>query len=207
VEFQGDSMQEKGYIKFDIKWIESEALPESDIKELTRWRKRLYDLKLIGAYENGIGYGNISSRIGNSQQFIISGSNTGHLAALDGRHFARVIEYNIQGNSLTCRGPVKASSESLTHAAAYLADPAIKAVIHIHCLNLWQELIDKVPTTPGNAEYGTPEMAEEIMKILHKTAGGKQGLIVMGGHESGIITYGETLDEAGNILIRNWEGI
>jgi L-ribulose-5-phosphate 4-epimerase len=200
-------MQEKGYIKYDIKWIESEALPKSEVKELTRWRERLYDLKLIGAYDNGIGYGNISSRIGNSQQFIISGTNTGKLPVLDGRYYTRVIDYNIQGNSLTCQGPIKASSESLTHAAAYLADPAIKAVIHIHCLNLWQELMDKVPTTPRNVEYGTPKMAEEIMDILHNMAGGKQGLIVMGGHESGIVTYGKNLDEAGNILIRHWEGI
>ena len=39
------------------------------------------------------------------------------------------------------------------------------------------------------------------MNILHEMVGGKQGLIVMGGHESGIVTYGETLNEAGNILI------
>jgi hypothetical protein len=46
-------------------------------------------------------------------------------------------------------------------------------------------------------------MAEEIIIILHKMMGKIWGLIVIKDRETGIITYGKTLDEAGNILIRH----
>ena len=42
-------------IKFNCRWIK--AGMNEDTEELNTWRDRLHDLKLIGAYQNGIGYG------------------------------------------------------------------------------------------------------------------------------------------------------
>ena len=199
-------MTENGNVKYNCKWIKSESLSELQIESLNRWRKRLHDLRLIGAYKNSIGYGNLSIRIDNSSQFIITGSNTGRLALLDGRHYTKVLSYDITDNSLTCEGPIMASSESLTHAAIYATSSWVKGVIHVHCLRLWQKLIDKVPTISRTVEYGTPEMAAEMMRVLREAPVKDQGIVVMGGHQDGLITFGRTLNKAGIILMQYLNG-
>jgi L-ribulose-5-phosphate 4-epimerase len=194
-------MSENGYIKFSYDWTKSVPLSASDIADLERWRTRLRDLRLIGANPNGTGYGNISRRIGRSNQFIITGSNTGHLATLGGNGYTRVLSFDLPGNKLECEGPIQASSESLTHAAVYLTDPEVNAVFHVHSLSIWQRWIDKLPTTSRKAEYGTPEMAEEMVKVLKSGYTGERGVVVMGGHQEGLVSFGKTLDEAGEVLL------
>jgi L-ribulose-5-phosphate 4-epimerase len=197
------AMDEKGYIKFSCTWVKSGPLSAARIEVLNLWRERLHKLGLIGVYENGIGYGNISVRIDDSRKFIITGSSTGQIAVLDGSHYTVVTEYDIPANRLTCAGPIKASSESLTHAALYAARNNIKAVIHVHSLKLWQELIDKVPTTSGEVEYGTPQMAFEMTRLLREMPVTEPGLVVMGGHREGLVSFGATLDQAAAVLLRH----
>lgn len=188
----------EGYIKFNYEWIKSNL--DFDITHINKWRIRLYNLKLIWAYDNNIGYGNISVRLNNG--FIITGSATGKISLLNKEHYTSVVEYDFEKNYLKCEGPIKASSESLSHAAVYENNPKINAVIHVHNIKLWTSLINKVPTTSKKAEYGTPELAYEIMKIKVK-----ENIIIMAGHKEGIITFGNDLDEAGNILLKYYKNI
>jgi L-ribulose-5-phosphate 4-epimerase len=188
----------EGYTKFEGTWIFSEL--GGDISKLNEWRNKFYKLKLIGMYENGIGYGNISSR--EEKGFIISGTKTGGIEYLTKKHYTKVIDWSFSNNFLTSVGPIAASSESLTHAAVYEASPETKAVIHIHSLEFWERLKDKIPTTDEKVEYGTPEMAEEILKLFQKTDIKEKKILVMAGHKEGIISFGNNLDEAGNILLR-----
>jgi ribulose-5-phosphate 4-epimerase/fuculose-1-phosphate aldolase len=191
---------DEGYIKFNCNWIKDKPVSPEDISEINFWRDRLYSIGLIGVYENGIGFGNISIRFGN-QEFLITGSATGGVERLNNGHYVVVNKYDLLQNSLICTGPIKASSESLSHAVIYECSPNTNAVIHIHHLKLWQQLLDVLPTTCDKVAYGTPEMAEEIKRLFVETAVKKEKAIVMGGHEEGIITFGETLDEAGEILL------
>ena len=184
------------YIKFNCDWDKSELL--FDVKELNKWRDKLYSLKLIGAHPDGVGYGNISQR--NGKNFIITGSKTGGIEKLTLEHYTRVEDWNFEKNYLHCDGPIEASSESLTHAAVYESLTDVNAVIHIHNLELWSKLINKVPTTSKNVEYGTPKMAYEIKRLI-KNENIEKKIIVMAGHEEGIITFGKNLDEAGKILL------
>ncbi len=191
-------MGKEGYIKFDCEWIESVPIPAEELIEINQYREKLYKLGLIGAYSNGIGFGNISTRIGNSTNFIITGSATGNLKSLNEEHYTRVINFDFKKNSLRCKGPIKASSESLSHAAVYSVNPEAGAVIHIHNLNIWEKLIYKVPTTPRDIEYGTPEMAEGIERLFKETDVKNEKILVMGGHREGIISFGKDLREAYN---------
>lgn len=195
-------MDEKGIIKYRCRWIEEEPLSPEMIVHINRWRERLYLLGWIGAYENGIGFGNISIRVPDSNRFIITGSGTGRLPVLDVRHYTLVVEVDLDRNTLTCRGPIKASSESMTHAAVYLSSPEINAVIHTHHLELWEALLDRIPTTSRSAEYGTPEMAREVLRLFGETDVGRKKIFVMGGHEEGIMTIGRDLKEAGDFLLK-----
>lgn len=194
-------MIDEGYIKFNCQWQKTGPLNNLDLGELNKWRDKLYKMNLIGAYENGIGFGNIS-QLEKGKRFIISGSATGNLKKLDHNHYSKVNSYDIDDNSLTCQGPVKASSESLTHASIYENDSSVKAVIHIHNLELWRRLKYKVATTKEDVPYGTPEMAWEIGRLFSETDVKESRIIAMAGHEEGIITFGKDLDEAGDVLLR-----
>lgn len=193
---------DEGYIKFRCRWIRTKPIPEREIVEINRWRNQLHQRGLIGVYSNGIGFGNVSIRNGTRGLFLISGTRTGHLPVLTGAHYTRVMDYDLKTNFLTCRGPAKASSESLTHAALYDVGTEIGAIIHVHHRKLWETLKDKVPTSGANVPYGTCEMAEEVGRLFHAGAFRKEKILVMAGHKEGVMTFGKSLNEAAEILFR-----
>jgi ribulose-5-phosphate 4-epimerase/fuculose-1-phosphate aldolase len=191
---------DEGYIKFNCNWIPSNDIPSDKVAELNVWRDILYQKGLIGMYPDGIGFGNISMRC-DEKTFLISGTATGGLATLNESHYSMVTGYNLSTNSVICAGPLKASSESLTHALIYECSAATNAVIHIHNFELWNRLLHHVPTSNENVSYGTPEMANEIKRLFGETTVSKEKIIVMGGHREGIISFGKDPEEAGNILL------
>jgi L-ribulose-5-phosphate 4-epimerase len=194
-------MIDEGYIKYHCHWHNQPAITEADIVELNQWRAKLYQLGLIGVYPNGIGFGNISRRLPQSRQLIISGTQTGGIAELTVQHYTKIIDFDWQKNYVTCEGLIKASSETLTHAAIYVAQPQVNAVIHVHHNQLWRRLLNVVPTTNPSCAYGTPDMAEEIIRLCKQQDTQKQQIIVMSGHEEGILTFGTTLFDAGKTLL------
>ena len=192
---------DEGYIKYQCYWTKEDTISSAEIIELNSWRSKLYNLGLIGEYSNGIGFGNLSIRLSQQHQFIITGTQTGAIANLTPQQYTKVTDFDWQQNYVSCLGAIKASSESLTHGALYQANPLINAVIHVHSLSLWQKLLNRVPTTNPDCAYGTPEMAEEIIKLSQAIKTPSDSIIVMSGHEEGIITFGKNLDEAGDILM------
>ena len=195
-------MIDEGYTKYECDWRQTPPLPAEDVAELNTWRNRLYDDGLIGYYpEHGVGFGNVSVREGDSESFIISGTQTGHIPRTDELHYARVVRCDVEANRVHCEGPVQASSEALTHAAIYSLDPEIRAVVHVHDAALWDELIDKVPTTSRQISYGTPEMAREFRRLYEETDFAEQGVAVMGGHEEGIVSFGKDIEQAAQRIL------
>ncbi len=194
-------MIDEGYIKFNIDWRGGPPPDAKTVAELNRWRKPLYEAGLIGEYADlGIGFGNISMRSG-AGQFVISGTQTGHLDDLGPEHYALVMDYDIVANRVSCRGQVKASSESMTHAAIYELNPAITGVVHVHNAAMWNRLIDRLPTTDPDVPYGTPAMAREFARLYANTDFADKGVAIMAGHDEGILSFGTDLTEAaGRIL-------
>lgn len=191
-----------GYVKFNCYWTQSgPVISDEQFEIINSWREILYNMDLIGAYENGVGFGNISMRIGNGNQFVITGSSTGEITELEPGHYVKVNSFNIEDNAVQCHGPLKASSESLTHAAIYQADPGMNAVVHVHSLDLWNELIHKVPTTNPGMDYGTPGLALDILRLFNESDVYEKRIIVMAGDRAGILTFGYDMDEAVNVLM------
>jgi ribulose-5-phosphate 4-epimerase/fuculose-1-phosphate aldolase len=194
-------MNGEGYIKYNCIWEDSPIeIPAPVLESLGVWREKLYHLSLIGVYENNIGYGNISIR-NKDGTFIITGSATGGKATLEPDDYALVQEWQIEKNRLVCSGKTKASSESLSHAAIYDAVPEVRAVVHVHSEDLWKRYLHKFPTTEASIEFGTPEMALEIMRVLQNKNNIAGGIVIMGGHREGILTFGRDLDAAGKRLM------
>lgn len=197
-------MIDEGYTKYEVDWREAPPLSADAVAELNTWRNRLHDRGLIGYYpQHGVGFGNVSIRERDSDAFIISGTQTGHIGKTDERHYARVTGCDVEANLVQCEGPVQASSEALTHAAIYALDPAIRAVVHVHSVAMWNELMDKVPTTSRDVSYGTPEMAHEFRRLYEETDFAQQGIAVMGGHEEGIVTFGRDVEQAAQRVLQH----
>jgi L-ribulose-5-phosphate 4-epimerase len=188
---------DEGYTKYTVHWSDRRPVDVPEVAELDRWRRRLYDAGLIGQYvDSGIGYGNISVRIGRGGEFLISGTRTGHCRHTGREHYALVTQADIDGNSVTCRGAVQASSEALTHAAVYALDLSTGAVVHVHDDLLWERLKGAIPTTDPSVPYGTPEMAREFARLWRASELSDTGVAVMAGHDSGIVSFGRDLQEA-----------
>jgi ribulose-5-phosphate 4-epimerase/fuculose-1-phosphate aldolase len=151
-------------------------------------------LGLIGVYPDGIGYGNVSIRY--EHGCIISGTSTGATKILGSQAYCHVRSFDLKANTVITEGPVQASSESMTHCAIYQANPQVQCVLHIHNLKLWQHLLDQnYPSTLASIGYGTPEMAQGVAKLV-QDEDGPASLLVMAGHEEGIVAYGPTISVA-----------
>lgn len=199
---------DEGYIKFQLYWKERAVEFPQEIAALMEARDEMHTRGLIGVYDNGIGFGNISIRHPQERnQFIISGSATGGHFPCSSSHFAIVDQYNISSNQVWCTGPAKASSESMTHAVIYELDASIQAVIHVHHFALWKSLLNQVPTTDESVPYGTPEMASAVQELYRRGGLQETQLLAMAGHEEGLIAYGTTLREASTILIDHLKAI
>jgi L-ribulose-5-phosphate 4-epimerase len=215
---------DEGYIKYRCDWIKKDVIstkggdhaPQS-LAELTAYRNALHQLNFIGEYPSGIGFGNLSQRCSPANArlslpacvslpaslFVITGTQTGHLATLTAADYALVTAFNPSQNTLTCEGLRQASSESLTHGVIYDSHPAIQAIIHIHSPQLWKQILHQVPTTRADVRYGTPEMATETQRLFRESPLFQQKIFAMAGHEDGIVTFGENLQTAYRVLI-NW---
>ena len=191
-----------GYIKFACHLIpEKIEIPSSLFDPLNFRREEMWQRSFIGAYPDGIGFGNISIRVPQSDKFYISGSATGGLPELAQIHYPLVEKCDLTQNELWCKGLVKASSESLSHAAIYSCDTAIGSVIHIHNRKLWDKYLDVLPTTAREVEYGTPEMAYEIIRLMGLPETQNRKVFVMGGHAEGIVAFGKTVEEAARLIL------
>lgn len=192
-------IRDEGVIKFKLTLKRAPAPEMAQVIALEKWRALFYKLSLIGEYPNEkIGYGNLSSRL-NKKSFIITGSQTGHLPHLQAHHYTRVIECDLKKGFVTAEGLIPPSSESLTHYGIYESNPAIQYVFHVHHQKLWESLKEAdADFINDDVPYGTQEMAEAAQKLIgQKTS----GIIVMKGHEDGIIAYGTTAEEVGKVIL------
>lgn len=196
-------MVDDGVIKFHFsQFKKTGALEFSEYSCLEECRNQLVPLNLIGEYQpEAIGFGNLSLRKDYSRfkqtdfpQFLISGTQTGKFKNLTGEHFTRVIDGSLQEQSISCQGPIQASSESLTHAGIYLASKSISAIVHVHHKALWEKMLESdYPRTKKETAYGTLEMALEVGELIKANP---SGILVMEGHQDGVVFYGQTLAEA-----------
>lgn len=200
------SEPQEGVIKFELRYTRTEALQFAPLHALNAWRTLLHRLGLIGQDPlryGGVGFGNVSQRLGASvYPFAITGTQTGGLATLAARHYALIEDCDIARNRVVASGPIEPSSESLTHAMLYRLDPDIRCVLHVHAPLLWgsaQAL--RIPFTHPDVAYGTPAMAEEMERLYRTGEFALRGLVAMGGHADGVVAFGTDAGVAGSVLI------
>ncbi len=193
-------MKDEGVIKYKMHWKITEPLTASFLEDIIEYRNKCFQKGWIGYdEEQEVGYGNISERF-SGPQFVISGSQTGDIEHIEYMQFSLVENYSFEKNELFCAGPMKASSEALTHAMFYNLSPKINAVIHIHNNSLWNSYLNKKASTQKEIPYGTVEMAAEVKRLYADGLIGEKDVLIMGGHQDGIFSWGQNFEEAFNLL-------
>ncbi|HVK98365.1 MAG TPA: class II aldolase/adducin family protein [Dongiaceae bacterium] len=195
--------EQEGVIQYRLEFSAARAPDYERFALLNYWRCYLFRLGLVGQDTHrygGLGYGNISARLQrDSHEFIITGTQTGHLPLLCRHHYVCVTDFDVTSNFLRARGPVPPSSEALTHASLYLAHPAIQSVMHVHCPLIWRQAqVMGLACVAEDIGYGTPAMADAVQLLAGTSPG--HGVIAMLGHEDGIMIYGEHEDSAGALV-------
>lgn len=199
----------EGVIRFDLQFTHAAPLSWTEVCELEGWRRVLYRLGLVGCDPQrygGAGYGNVSRRLPpydhGDPRFVVSGSQTGSLPSLTARHYAVVTRCDPAGNRVFAEGPLAPSSESLTHGMLYRLDRSARYVFHVHAPDIWRHAatLGLVVTSPA-AGYGTPDLAAELARLLGDGSTRPWPVLAMGGHEDGVIAYGDTAEAAGCALL------
>ena len=179
--------------------------------ELQAWRQILFQLNLIGQDPlryDGAGYGNVSARVpphgrGRGQRaFLVTGTQTGGRLTLGPQDYCIVESYDIMANRVASSGQTSPSSESMTHGSLYDANPGIRFVFHGHIPLIWRNAKRlQLPCTAPTTAYGTVQMAREVSALYRGSTLHEKRVLVMLGHEDGVVSFGRTASEAGEVLV------
>ncbi len=192
---------DEGVIKFKYNLKLSKALESAHYIELEKWRVILFKMNLIGEYPiEKVGYGNLSYRNKVlTTEFTITGTQTGKHANLNGSHYTKITKCNLKKSTVEANGPIAPSSETLTHYAIYSSNSQINAIFHVHDKILWDYMIsNNLESTSEAVSYGTEQMAKEASDCIDNKS---SGIFVMKGHQDGIIAYGNSIEEAGKMIL------
>jgi hypothetical protein len=203
---------EEGVIKFTLLYERSAPFPEDLLDDLSSWRNNLWKLGLIGQDKDkygGYAFGNVSMRCDQELEaltgcrFLVSGTQTGHLSDLASEHYAGIKACNLERNTVMAIGPVKPSSEAMTHAAVYEQGENIRVVLHAHTPLIWNAAASlAIPQTAKDVAYGTPAMAREIERLFQDTDVRRKRIFAMAGHLDGVISFGPIAQEAGMVMLQ-----
>jgi L-ribulose-5-phosphate 4-epimerase len=209
-------MHDEGVIKFTARHEQRRLEPRTYGElacTLTAWREIFSKTELVGqdpARYGGAGYGNVSGRVQapsaprGQRAFLVTGTQTGGERTLSLEQYCVVTRYEERHNRVDSFGAIAPSSESMTHGAIYDLSPHIRFVFHAHTPVIWQRAAAlRLPTTRPEVPYGTPEMAREMYRLYTTTPLPELRILAMGGHEDGIIVFGKTAEEAGEVMLRH----
>lgn len=179
--------------------------------QLIAWREILGLTGLVSrdpALYGGFGYGNVSVRTGapaaprRRRPFLITGTQTSGKRCMSLSDFCLVHGCDPERNQVQSTGETLPSSESMTHGAVYALGSHIRWVFHAHSAVLWTRAKElRLPTTDPQVAYGTPAMAREVERLYRSSNLSERRIFAMGGHEDGIVVFGKSADEAGQVLL------
>lgn len=189
-----------GTIKFKCNLKLSPELEEKLYIDIEKWRAIFFKMSLIGEYSTKkISFGNISKRLSGSNEFIITGAQTGQFPNLTGAQYTKVVKCDLKKLSLDAIGPTAPSAESVTHYSIYEKCTQVNAIFHVHHTELWSFLNkNQCDSIAKDVKHGTQEMGLACGDCIGTKS---KGIMVLEGHQDGIISFGETIEDAGKIIL------
>ncbi len=161
---------------------------------------------------DGYSFGNLSARLAPTQQgakstssasdglFIISASQSAHRDHEDPAAWTTIDTVNLSRFWVEGRGELPPSSETMTHAMIYAAEPNAKFVFHAHSPEIWNHADElQLPGTPANVAYGSPAMSQAVINLLAANMS-RPLVFVTHGHTDGVFALGPTARDTGGLL-------
>lgn len=173
--------------------------------QLAAWRTVFLRLGLIGQTPGRYGsasFGNLSVRDPDRQtEFVITASQSGALPEIGQEEVIRIVGCNLERFWVDAMGVQPPSSETLTHAAIYSADPRIDWVFHVRS----PEISDAagrlaMPVTEAEAPGGSPALARAVHALLDAYQS-RPLVFVVPGKEDGVFACGATARDTGGLLV------
>jgi len=194
-------IEREGVIKYSLEFTDGVVAETASVSVLDAWRSIFKDTGLLGEDPDrygGYGFGNLSVRT--ERGFLITGSQTGNLTTTSSSHYAEDVGWSLEDNAVSAIGPIRPSSEALTHAAIYDAFESIRYVFHVHSPDIWrQSQWLSLPSTAADIAYGTIDMALALKQLAG--ASGPEGIMAMLGHEDGVMSWGASAEKAGSHMV------
>ncbi len=197
----------EGVIQFEYSL---EPAPDTHVEAglsntLLAWRSILRRIGLLGQRADrygGLGYGNLSVRDPERpREFVVTASQTSGFTALETDGLCRIRDFDLGRFRVSAIGARPPSSESLSHAMIYDADPEVGWVFHVHSPEIRRRAAAlELPVTAADVAYGSPAMASAVTDVL--AANGERPLaFVTLGHEDGVFACGATAESTGALLV------
>ena len=197
----------EGTIRFayDLRSEDESILEEPLFGQLCAWRTILKNLNLVGQDPDryaGLGFGNLSVRDPErAEEFVITASQTGGVRQLQQRHMTRISNCNLNRFWVDARGIQPPSSETMTHAMIYAADPRIHWVFHCHSPDIFSRVEElALPCTEAEVTYGSPEMVTAVAELLSNFHS-RPLVFATRGHIDGIFALGPTARDTGGLTV------
>ena len=221
-----DAAPNEGVVQFA--YALNPATDAVDVPELIAWRDVLMRLGLIGRAPDrydGYAFGNLSARLaptapgtlavqtpGEQDEqnedssafrglFVISASQSMQRAHDDPSIWTTIDHLNLERFWCEARGSLPPSSETMTHAMVYAAEPHAAYVFHAHCPQIWRnhEAL-QLPATPPDVPYGSPQMSRAVIDLLAANMSRPLVFVTLG-HEDGVFALGPTARDTGGLLV------
>ena len=197
----------EGAIRFayDLKPATNQVASDDVLQQIRAWREILVRLGGVGQTPgryHGLGFGNLSARDPEQpEEFVITASQTGGVRHLTDEDLTRVVGCNLDRFWVDAEGEQPPSSETLTHAMIYAADPRVEWVFHCHSPELWHAAAPlALPTTARDVDYGSPEMVLAVAELM-ASHHSRPLVFATLGHEDGIFSCGATARDTGGLLV------
>jgi len=158
---------------------------------LKKWCNIFNENNFAPPYPGGSS-GNLSFRTeAEKNNFIITASHTALSNNMNNNDFAEVIFCSEEDNIVHAKGQKEPSSEALMHYLIYKNRSDINAVFHGHSDEI-MKLAKQIgfPETEIEFEYGTVELAKEVVKTLKN-----HNFVILKKH--GFVSLGKTQKDAG----------
>ena len=180
--------------KFTTEFLSNKVPITKKSKELVRWFRKFYELRLAPKYEKGSS-GNLSFRY--KDGFMIKSTRT-YFNKIKADELVFVKEFDLNKKIAYVYGKLEPSTELQMHYLIYKNKKWINAIFHLHDYSVMEKAkILMLPVTDVT-ESGSEKIGYDVLKHLDE-----KDYVVMKNH--GIVAVGKTMKEAGNLVLKYHE--
>jgi hypothetical protein len=185
-----------------IDFVKTEEVAIKECLRVEKTRERLYSLGLIGAYDSGISFGNVSIRYKKKNSYVTTATQTGEFPKLNAKYFSLIKKIDIDKLNITAIGSSKPNLESIIDGVLYRLDENINAVIHIKNEKIVNFLLDTSCLNMGYCSCKANEIIEDILKVYKSIDPMLNNVFIIKGEFDGAVVFGKSLKHAEKTLYR-----